>query len=75
MAASRFTDDGFRPGNDGDEPPHGHISHGSAKFLLWVGQRRDREDGFDPEITELADLYEDWRDGDEQTTLAGWDDE
>ena len=69
--SSQWIDD--RPGDDTDTlPPHGHISHGSARFLHWIGQRRDREDGFDPEITELADLFEDWQADHTQTELSGW---
>ncbi|MCU4718980.1 hypothetical protein [Halapricum hydrolyticum] len=74
MAASQFTDDGFRPGNDGQSPPnHDTITHGSARFLLWIGQRREREEGFNPDLDDLPELFEEWQGKPgEQTTLMGW---
>lgn len=58
-----------------NEPPHGHVSHGKGRFLAWVGQRRDEIDGFDPELTDLPELYDQWRDDGEQADLGRWDDE
>jgi len=65
--------------NNQPNPPHGHVSHGAARFLWWVGQRRQRIDGFDPTIEELGDLWDEWRESNDlgqQTTFdsAGWDD-
>jgi hypothetical protein len=53
-------------------PPHGHIAHGRGAFLIWVGRRREEIDGFDPSLDELGELYDEWRDSDEQADLGRW---
>ncbi|MCU4718380.1 hypothetical protein [Halapricum hydrolyticum] len=59
--------------SQGEPPNHGLPTHGSARFLLWIGQRRDREDGFDPDLSDLPELFEQWQgDTSEQTMLVGW---
>lgn len=54
------------------DPPHGHVSHGKARFLLWVGEKREEVDGFDPDLSTLGDLYDDWRDSSNQTDVSRW---
>ena len=60
--------------SQGNPPNHGLPTHGSARFLLWVGQRRDREDGFDPDLGDLPELYQRWQsEPGEQADLQGWE--
>ena len=63
-------------GTDSDKetanPPHGHVSHGRAAFLHWIGRRRDEIDGFDPSLDELSELYDKWRQQHEQADLGRW---
>lgn len=52
---------------------HGVPKNGRARFLLWVGRRRDRVPDFDPALDELGELYKRWKGDDtEQTDLEGW---
>lgn len=60
--------------SDNNPPNHGRATNSDrVRFLRWVGETRDRLDGFDPDLSELGDLYRQWSDGHtEQADLAGW---
>jgi len=53
-------------------PDHGNPTNGKAAFLTWIGEQRDEIDGFDPDLSNLSDLWEQWRDDSEQANLSGW---
>ena len=55
-----------------NSPPHGHIPHGKSRFLLWVGERREQIDGFNPDLSDLPELYQQWQSDDTQADLGRW---
>jgi hypothetical protein len=55
-----------------NNPPHGHIAHGKSRFLLWVGERRETVDGFNPDLDDLPELYQQWQSDDTQADLGRW---
>jgi len=73
MAARReFVDDRDLSGDrDTDPPNHGKATHGTGAFLQWVAEL-DR----DVEVTELGDLWQEWRErrdnGEQAKITEGW---